>query len=345
MTKTTIALDAMGGDKGARIVIPAALNALKKYPDLCLILVGDQKLLQTYLYKFRHVDRNRLKIHHASEVVEMDEKPSEALRKKKDSSMRVAINLVKEGDAKACVSAGNTGALMATAHFVLKSLPGINRPAIITSIPANNKFKRVRMLDLGANVDSSAQTLEQFAIMGSVFTSAVDGVKHPKVALLNIGEEAIKGNEQVKKTAELLSVNKSIHYVGYVEGDAIFKGEADVIVCDGFVGNVALKTMEGLAKFISQLIKSTFKQTLMTRIAALFSIFVLKSLKKQMNPDRYNGATLIGLRGIVIKSHGNTSIEGFEHAIEVAISEAKHNVPERIKNEVAKLVRETHESS
>jgi len=337
--KTIIALDAMSGDQGLRIVVPAAIRMLKKYTHLHLILVGDQKLLSDYVQTFKRFDKNRLSIYHASEVVAMDEKPSVALRSKKDSSMRISINLVKQKRAQACVSAGNTGALMATARFVLKTLPGINRPAIITSLPADNKLKRVRMLDLGANVDSSAVTLMQFAIMGSVLTSAIDNIKHPKIALLNIGEEAIKGNEQVKKTTELLLKHPSLNYVGYIEGDRILNSNVDVIVADGFVGNVALKTIEGLAHFIAKLIKKTFKQNIMTHIAALFSIFVLKSLKKQMNPDRYNGATLIGLRGIVIKSHGNTSVEGFGYAIETAIAEVAHNVPQLIEKEVTKLLR------
>lgn len=342
IAKVTIALDAMGGDRGYEVVVPAAIEALKKHSHLHLILVGDQEKLDNFLKKIRSYKlfSNRLHIHHASEIVEMGERPSLALRYKKDSSMRVAINLVKSGEAQACVSAGNTGALMATARFVLKTLSGINRPAIIDLIPAENEYGHVRVLDLGANIDSSAAELFQFAVMGAVLAKAVDGIKNPKIALLNIGEEEIKGNETIKEAASLLSANKKINYIGYVEGSDIFNGPADVIVCDGFVGNIALKTIEGLAKFIGGIIKQAFRRNLFTKLAGLSAIFVLRHLAKRLDPDLYNGAIFVGLRGIVVKSHGNTSVRGFEQAIECAIAEAEHNVPELIQQEVSELLKQ-----
>jgi glycerol-3-phosphate acyltransferase PlsX len=338
MSVVTVALDAMGGDYGIKIVIPAALEMVQTHANLCLILVGDQTQIQACLKKFHAVESDQIIIHHASQVVAMDELPSQALRYKKDSSMRAAINLVKQGKAQACVSAGNTGALMAIAHFVLKTLPGIDRPAIIGPIPADNQFKRVRILDLGANVDTTAEQLVQFAIMGSVLTSALDGIESPTVGLLNIGSEAIKGNEQVKKTAKLLSENGAVNYVGFVEGDDIFSGKADVIVCDGFVGNVALKTIEGLAKFIRKLMKNAFYKNIVTKMAGLCANFVLRSLLKKMDPSLYNGASFVGLQGIVIKSHGGTNIKGFKRAIEVAMLEVDNNVPELIKNQITDLL-------
>ncbi|MEK6730858.1 MAG: phosphate acyltransferase PlsX [Pseudomonadota bacterium] len=333
-----IAIDAMGGDNGADVVVPGALRALKKHPNLHLVLVGDERILKLYLSRYKNNVGSRLTLQHASEVVSMDESPTQALRYKKDSSMRVAINLVKQQKVQACVSAGNTGALMATAHFVLKTLPGINRAAIICALPANNELKRVRVLDVGANVDASPETLCQFAMMGSTLVAAVDGKPNPKVALLNIGVEQIKGNEQVKETDRLLSSIKDLNYIGYVEGDDIFKGTADVVVCDGFIGNVTLKTIEGLAKFIGGLIKKEFYRNFLTKLSALCATLVLRSLKKSLNPHLYNGASFVGLQGIVIKSHGKTTVAGFAQAIECAISEIEHNVPELIKNEIARLL-------
>lgn len=329
----TIAIDAMGGDYGPPVTVSAALEVLAKYPKLHLILVGDAAALQQALQS-RSYDTSRLFIQHASQRVEMDEPPSQALRTKKDSSMRIAVNLVKEGKAEACVSAGNTGALMATARFVLKTLPGIDRPAIISTFPTYNGNKNVRMLDLGANVDSSAESLVQFAIMGSVLASAVDNIENPKVCLLNIGQEDIKGNEQVKQTAQLLSTSKSINYAGFIEGDAIYQGNADVIVCDGFVGNVALKTTEGVAIFIAHLIKDAFMQNAFTKLAGWLVKPILKSFVNRIDPACYNGATFIGLQGIVIKSHGGANRRAFAHAIEEAIKGAEKNIPERIRYEV-----------
>lgn len=333
----TIAIDAMGGDHGPSVTVPASIDVLANYPDLHLILVGDQPLLEKLLQEFSY-DPHRLTVHHATQKVEMNEPAAQALRLKKDSSMRVAINQVKEGKAQACVSAGNTGALMATARFVLKTLAGIDRPAIISTFPTIQPNKNVRMLDLGANVDSSAEHLVQFAVMGSVLASAVENIETPKVCLLNIGEEEIKGNEQVKKTANLLSNLKSINYAGYIEGDTIYQGEADVVVCDGFVGNVALKTTEGVAVFIALMIKQTFMRNIFTKLVGLLAKPVLKSFVKRIDPDRYNGATLIGLQGTVIKSHGGANRQGFTHAIEEAIVNVAKNIPERIRHEVQHLL-------
>jgi phosphate acyltransferase len=338
MSKVTIALDAMSGDKGMDIVIPAAFDSLKDHANLHLVLVGDQSLIEEYLQKNKCPKSERLTIYHASQIVEMGEPPSKALRNKKDSSIRVAVNLVKEGVAQACVSAGNTGALMATARFVLKTLPGIDRPAIISALPTKKENGCVRVLDLGANIDSSVAMLFQFAIMGSILTSAVDGIEKPKVALLNVGEEEIKGNERVKEAARLLLETEEINYIGYIEGNDIYSGKADVIVCDGFVGNIALKASEGIADFMGQLIKKAFRRNFFAKLAGTLAIFVLRPLVKQMNPEVYNGASFVGLRGIVVKSHGNTTVKGFEQAINRAISEVEHNVPELIKHEVEELL-------
>ncbi|OGT59295.1 MAG: phosphate acyltransferase [Gammaproteobacteria bacterium RIFCSPHIGHO2_12_FULL_43_28] len=334
----------MGGDYGPSVTLPAALQVLALHPQLHLILVGNEDELRGMLASYRY-DTARLSIHHATQKVEMDELPSHALRNKKDSSMRLAINLVKEGSAQACVSAGNTGALMATARFVLKTLPGIDRPAIISTFPTYDPNKNARVLDLGANVDSSAENLLQFAVMGSVLASAVDNIKNPSVYLLNIGEEEIKGNEQVKKTAQWLSDAKIINYAGYIEGDALFQGEADVIVCDGFVGNVALKTTEGVAIFIAKLMKNAFMRNWLTKLVGLLVKPILKPVAKRVDPARYNGASLIGLQGTVIKSHGGASIYGFANAIKEAMIEAEKNVPERIKHQVEALLKSSSPSS
>jgi glycerol-3-phosphate acyltransferase PlsX len=323
----TIALDAMGGDAGSSVVVPAAVAAIKNNPGINITLVGDETELTAALAVAGSETNSRLKIQHASQRVEMDDLPSNALRNKKDSSMRVALNLVKEGHANACVSAGNTGALMATSRFVLKMLPGIDRPAICTALPSVTSH--TLMLDLGANVDCDAEHLLQFAIMGSVLAEAVDGTKNPRVGLLNIGEEEMKGNEQVKEAAHLLS-GSMLNYAGYAEGDDIYKGGFDIIVCDGFVGNVSLKTSEGVAKMISAFLKQEFKRNIFTRLAGLVALPVLKALRKRIDPRVYNGASLLGLRGIVIKSHGGADAFAFENAIKVAILEVREDVPQRI---------------
>lgn len=341
---TIIAIDAMGGDYGPSVTVPATLQVLAKHPDLHLILVGNEEKLIHALHN-QNYDISRLHIQHASQQVEMDEPPSQALRGKKDSSMRVAINLVKEGKAQACVSAGNTGALMATARFVLKTLPGIDRPAIVSAFPILHADKKVRMLDLGANVDSSAEDLVQFAVMGSVLASAVDNIPNPKVCLLNIGEEDIKGNELVKQTARRLLNLNDINYVGYIEGDAIFKGDVDVIVCDGFVGNVALKVTEGVVLMVIGLFKNAFKQNWIGKIIGLMARPLLKKAAKGIDPARYNGATFIGLQGTVIKSHGGASVLGFANAIEEAIINVEKNIPDRIRHEVEKLLNSSTSSA
>jgi glycerol-3-phosphate acyltransferase PlsX len=334
----TIALDAMGGDHGADTVIPAAINILKHRDEISLVLVGDQALLEERLSQVGFKGNNdRMRIHHAAEIVGMDESPSRALRFKKDSSMRVAINLVKDGTAQACVSAGNTGALMATARYVLKTLPGIDRPAISSAIPSIEGFTEV--LDLGANVDCSAEHLFQFAVMGSVLASAVHGLDKPRVGLLNIGEEEIKGNDQVKEAARLLA-GSSLNYIGFVEGNDIFKGGVDVVVCDGFVGNVALKTSEGVAKMVSHFMREAFSRNLLTKLAGAIAMPVLKAFRSRIDPRRYNGASLLGLRGIVIKSHGGADAFAFENAINVAVLEVEKAVPDRIHHLLEDLLTE-----
>jgi len=328
----TLALDAMGGDHGPHVVVPAALSVLAEQADLTLILVGDQDVIARELRANHATASDRLQIHHASQRVEMDEPPAQALRGKKDSSMRVAINLVKEGRAQACVSAGNTGALMATARYVLKTLPGIDRPAIISSLPTMTGH--THMLDLGANVDSSAEHLFQFAVMGSVLVSAVDNIERPRVGLLNIGEEEMKGNEVVKSAARMLAATPDINYVGFVEGDDINKGTVDVVVCDGFVGNVALKTIEGVAKMISHYMKREFKRSLMTQLMGMLAMPVLKAFRAKIDPRQYNGASLVGLQGIVIKSHGGADAFAFANAIKEAVLEVRKDVPQRISKQL-----------
>jgi len=331
----TIALDAMGGDHAPGIVLDAALAALQHHSTLNLILVGHEDMLRDELARRNAASDPRLRIQHASEVVAMDESPALALRGKKDSSMRVAINLVRDGTAQACVSAGNTGALMATAKFVLKTLPGIDRPAICAMLPTS--LGHTHMLDLGANVECSAEHLLQFAVMGSVLAAAVDNNPNPRVGLLNVGAEAIKGNDTVKAAARLLEASP-INYIGYVEGDDIYKGAADVVVCDGFVGNVALKASEGVAKMITGHMRESFKRNLFTKLAALIALPVLNSLKQRFDPRRYNGASLLGLQGIVVKSHGGADAYSFGYAITTAIHEVEQDVPNRIDSQLEALL-------
>lgn len=334
----TIALDAMGGDHGPGVVVPAALEILGRYADVSLVLVGDSAALEAACGGGVARFGERLRIHHASQVVGMDESPATALRGKKDSSMRVAIDLVKGGDADACVSAGNTGALMATARFVLKTLPGIDRPAIISAIPSIRGHTHV--LDLGANVDLDAGQLFQLAVMGATLVRAVDNLERPRVALLNVGEEEIKGNEEVKQAHTLLAASE-LNYIGFVEGDDVYTGDADVVVCDGFVGNVALKTSEGLAQMISHFMRQAFERNLLTRLAALVAAPVLRSFKRRIDPRRYNGASLVGLQGIVIKSHGGADALAFANAIEIARIEVAKAVPQTIGEEIGHLLQAT----
>ena len=338
MKEIVLAIDAMGGDHGPSVTVPAAFNLLMRQPKIKLILVGDQEILTAKITSFDAKLKERVTIKHASEQVLMDELPSKALRNKKDSSMRVAINLVKDQTADACISAGNTGALMATARFVLKTLPGIDRPAITTLFPTTTPNKGTYMLDLGANVDSDANYLYQIAIMGSVLASLTDGIKRPKVALLNIGSEDNKGNQQIKEAAQILAESKSINYVGFVEGDDIFKGEVDVIVCDGFIGNVMLKSIEGVLKLVAFYAKKNMMHNIFTKILALLALPILKKMYRDINPGKYNGATFIGLRGVVIKSHGGADIAAFTHALEKAVVEARRQIPQKISDELAKIL-------
>ena len=317
----------MGGDHGPDSAVPAALDVLAAEPDLSIVLVGRREALDRLLTSRAAALGDRLSLREASQVVEMGERPQDALRRKKDSSMRVAIDLVKSGEADACVSAGNTGALMATARFVLKMVPGIDRPAIISRIPA--KQGHTHMLDLGANADCTAEHLLQFAVMGSVIASDLDGVSAPRVGLLNIGEEDIKGDEVVRDAAKLLAAS-TLNYVGFVEGDDIFSGDVDVVVTDGFTGNVALKTMEGLAAMISGTVRGEFTRGPLRRLGAAASWPALRAIRRRLDPRAYNGAGMAGLNGVVIKSHGGADAYAFARAIRVAMSEARYGVPTAI---------------
>lgn len=316
----------MGGDFGPSVTVPAAVEVVGQNPEVELILVGLEEQLRPALDK-ENYSGSRIRIHHASQVVEMDEPAAQVLRGKKDSSMRVSINLVHSGQAHGCVSAGNTGALMATARFVLKTLHGIDRPAIVTTLPSRRGH--VHMLDLGANVDSPAERLVQFGIMGSELVRAVDNIAEPKVGLLNIGVEDIKGNQIIKEAAELMRLSE-LNFQGFVEGDGIYLGEMDVIVCDGFVGNVALKTSEGLAQWLMGMLRSAFKKNIFTMLAGVIALPVIRNLRKRVDHRRYNGASLVGLRKTVIKSHGGADILAFKHAICEAIAEVEKEVPNRI---------------
>ena len=330
----------MGGDFGPSVVAKAAVDYLENNHDIFLILVGDQQKITAELNKLNVTPNEQLKIHHASQCVEMGEHPSQALRNKKDSSMRVAINLVKDGIANACVSAGNTGALMATARYVLKTLPGIDRPAITSMIPSIHS--QTYMLDLGANVGCTSKHLLQFAVMGAVLATAIDEIDNPKIGLLNIGEEEIKGNEQVKEANEVLK-RSGLNYVGYVEGDDIYCGDVNVVVCDGFVGNVALKSSEGVAKIVSHYARLEFNRNIFTKFCGLLALPVLKAFRERIDPRRYNGASFLGLRGVVIKSHGGADAYSFQHAINIARIELIKQVPKQIDAQIEEYLR--HDSA
>ncbi|WP_229817218.1 phosphate acyltransferase PlsX [Thalassotalea profundi] len=321
----------MGGDKGPLVTLTAAIFAVKKVPNLHLLLCGDEKIITETLLAHQISQHNQLTLIPTTEVVAMDEKPSSALRTKRNSSMRKAIDLVEQGKAQACVSAGNTGALFAMAHCILKTLPGVERPALISSLPTHDENKHVFMLDLGANVFCEANILYQFGLMGSVMAEQVDGITKPRVALLNMGEEDIKGSDHIKLAATKLSDNDQINYVGFIEGNDIFTNKTDVIVCDGFVGNVALKTCEGVAQLVYRKLHKFLSEHFFARIIGKILAPALKKLFKSMNPDQYNGASLIGLRGIVVKSHGNAGSKAFEAAIFEAMKEVENQVPEKIK--------------
>ncbi len=327
----TIAIDAMGGDHGAHVTIPAAVEYLRKNPNDTIVLVGLPDAIETELRAIKASTGPRLRIHAASEVVGMDESPQLVLRNKKDSSMRVAINLVKNGEASACVSAGNTGALMATARYVLKMLPGIDRPAIASFLPTVKG--QICMLDLGANVDCNAEHLLQFALMGTALVSAIEHKDNPTVGLLNIGSEDIKGNEVVKQASELLQ-QSDLNFYGNVEGNDIFKGVTDVVVCDGFVGNVSIKTTEGLAQMLRGFLREEFSRNIFTKLAGLVAMPVIKAFRSRVDHRRYNGASLLGLKGIVLKSHGSADAFAFLCAIERAAEEARggmlHHISEHI---------------
>jgi len=326
----TVAIDCMGGDHGPRVTVPAALQFVREHGDVRVILVGRSEAIRPVL---GDAAVEGVAVRHAAEVVTMDELPSLALRNKKDSSMRVAINLVKAGEADACVSAGNTGALMAISRFVLKMLPGIDRPAICAVLPTMSGHTHV--LDLGANVDCSPEHLLQFGIMGSSLVSALELRERPTVGILNIGEEEIKGNDVAKRAAELLA-DSGLNFVGNVEGDGVYKGDADVIVCDGFVGNVALKTSEGLAQLLATFLRQEFRRNLLTKLAAVVALPVLQRFKKRVDHRQYNGATLLGLKGIVVKSHGSADVLAFTRALQRAAEEAGSGVLARISERVAR---------
>ncbi|MDE2118936.1 MAG: phosphate acyltransferase PlsX [Betaproteobacteria bacterium] len=329
----TIAIDAMGGDHGTHVTIPAAVEYLRKNPNDTIVLVGLPDAIEAELRAIKVSAGPNLRIHAASEVVDMDESPQLALRNKKDSSMRVAINLVKNGEASACVSAGNTGALMATARYVLKTIPGIDRPAIASYLPTVKG--QICMLDLGANTDCSAEHLLQFALMGSTLVSAIEHKDNPTVGLLNIGSEDIKGNEVVKQAAELLRAS-DLNFYGNVEGNDIFKGTTDVVVCDGFVGNVALKTTEGLAQMLGGFLREEFGRNLFTKLAAIAAMPVIKAFKHRVDHRRYNGASFLGLKGIVLKSHGSADAFAFCCAIERAAEEAREGMLRHISEHIEK---------
>jgi glycerol-3-phosphate acyltransferase PlsX len=327
-----VAIDCMGGDHGAHVTVPAALSVLKSDPEVSFLLVGRQDAVEQQLARHGSAAGGRVMIRHASQVVEMDEPPASAMRGKKDSSMRVAINLVEQGEAAACVSAGNTGALMAISRFVLGMLPGIDRPAIATQLPALKGHTHI--LDLGANVNCEPEHLLQFGIMCSELVRSVEGKPRPTVGLLNIGAEDIKGSEQVKRAAELMRAS-DLNFHGYVEGDDIYKGTTDVVVCDGFVGNVALKASEGLAQMLATYLRQEFGRNLLTRLAGLVALPVLNAFKNRVDHRRYNGASLLGLRGIVVKSHGSADAFAFEFAIRRAIAEARTGVLAHITERMA----------
>ena len=326
----TLSVDCMGGDHGPRVTLAACRHFLDTHPDAQLLLVG----MPDALSSFHHP---RAQVVAASEVVSMDDPVEVAMRRKKDSSMRVAIEQVKSGAAQAAVSAGNTGALMAIARYVLKTMDGIERPAIAGRMP-NFKGGGTTMLDLGANVDCTPEHLLQFAVLGSALVSVLDNIDSPSVGLLNIGEEAIKGNENIKKTAELLRTASNagdLNFYGNVEGNDIYQGTVNLIVCDGFVGNVALKASEGLAHKISETLKNSFTRNIFTKIAAIFAYPVLSDFKDQVDHRRYNGAALLGLNGIVFKSHGSADEVAFGTALNRAYDAAHHNLLERVRSRIA----------
>ena len=328
MSAPVIAIDAMGGDFGPHCIVPASLSCLVENPSLHLVLVGQKLLIEQLVAKHSGTDLSRLKIVDAPETVGMDERPAVALRSKTRSSMRVALEQVRDGNARACVSAGNTGALMALARQVVKTLPGIDRPAMVTALPT--QCNPCLLLDLGANVDCPAEQLYQFAVMGVVAAESL-GRLHPRVSLLNVGTEEVKGNQQVKQAAVLLQQASGINYQGFIEGDGLYRGEADVVVCDGFVGNVLLKSSEGLASMLVAKVESLFKSSLGARIVGAMALPLLRRLRVELNPAQYNGASFLGLQGIVVKSHGGAGANGFKAAIRRAALDVEHDLPDQLR--------------
>ena len=333
----TVAVDCMGGDHGPPVTVPAALDLQRSRGDVSLVLVGLDGAISGELAPRGAAPGPRLRVHAASQVVSMDEPPAQALRFKKDSSMRVAVNLVKSGEANACVSAGNTGALMAISRFVLKTLPGIDRPAIATVLP-NMRGGYTTVLDLGANVDCTPEQLMQFGVMGAMLVAALEHNERPSVGLLNIGVEDIKGNDTVKRAADLLR-ESGLNFCGNVEGDDIYKGTADVVVCDGFVGNAVLKASEGVVQMVGAILKEEFSRNPLRKLAATVSRPVLNAVKNRLDHRRYNGASLLGLRGVVIKSHGAADVYAFGQALRRAEDEVRNEVVERISRRMAESLR------
>ena len=325
----------MGGDFGPHCIVPACISCLAEYPSLHLVLVGQSSLLESLIARYPGVDRARLRVEHAGEIISMDERPAQALRGKPDSSMRISLELLRSGAAQACVSAGNTGALMALSRYVLKTLPGIDRPAMVTAIPTQAGF--CHLLDLGANVDCSAEHLYQFALMGVVAAEAL-GVERPRVALLNVGTEDVKGNQQVKLAASLLQQAQGLNYIGFIEGDGLYRGDADVVVCDGFVGNILLKSSEGLAAMIAARIEALFRASLRARLLGLLALPLLRRLQRELGPVQRNGASFLGLQGIVVKSHGAAAPEAFQSAIRLALAEVRENLPQRLHGRLEHLL-------
>lgn len=328
----TIAVDAMSGDRGAAVVVSAALDAVNENEALSLILVGIRSELEALL----HPQHPRIRIVEAADVVRMNERPSHALRHKQNSSMAVALALVRDGEAQGCVSAGNTGALMAFGRSIIRMYPGIERPAITKLIPSLRG--RCHVLDLGANVDSSAENLYQYALMGSLMASAISSLPEPRVALLNVGEEEIKGNEQVRLASHLLAQCDTINYIGYVEGSDLFRDVADVVVCDGFVGNVALKTGEGVVGLLIELLEQAFARTLYGRLVGVLARPIIGRLLRLLDPSRHNGASFLGLQGVVVKSHGNANERAMLAAIRQAVKEVELEVPSRINERLDDLM-------
>ncbi|WP_092431306.1 phosphate acyltransferase PlsX [Geopseudomonas sagittaria] len=335
MSAPVIAIDAMGGDFGPHCIVPACIASLAEHPSLRLILVGLPSVIEPLIAEHPSVDRSRLLVHPASEVIAMDDRPAQVLRGKLDSSMRQALELVRCGTAQACVSAGNTGALMALSRHVLKTLPGVDRPAMVTAIPTLGGS--CHLLDLGANIDCSAEHLYQFAVMGAVAAEAL-GTPNPRVALLNVGTEEIKGNQQVKLAASLLRQARVLNYIGFVEGDGLYRGEADVVVCDGFVGNIVLKASEGLAAMIVARVETLFRSGPAARLVGWLALPLLRRLQNELRPARHNGASFLGLQGIVVKSHGSAGPEGFRMAIRRALAEVGENLPQRLHGRLEHLL-------